>query len=130
MLIDFKGKRYSNYYDAFNDFDYPIKKKEHSDMEYVITKISNNINDPYLALTFKDGECTLDLDVPGVKKEDIEIVLEDGYLSIKTTRKNIPTFRRYTTPAVNPQLATAKLEDGVLTVKLYTITQKFNVKIT
>ena len=113
----------------YTNFDYPIKKKERTDMEYVVTKISKNINDPYLALTFKDGECTLELDVPGVKKENIEIVLEDGCLTIKTTRKNIPTFHRYSTPAVNPQLATAKLEDGVLTVKLYTITQKFNVKV-
>jgi HSP20 family protein len=73
------------------------------------------------------------VDVPGVKREELEITLEEGVLSIKGHRKyegagkdkvwlgrSYGAFERsFTLPdTVDPEHLTAELSDGVLTVRV------------
>ena len=102
-----------------------------------------NINVPVL---FKGGEPKVDIiqeekeiivkaDVPGVKKEDIQVTVTDDAITLKgetktnteTKKENYFHSERFygcfsrTLPlpaAVDPKKATAKFEDGVLTVTI------------
>lgn len=75
----------------------------------------------------------LQLDLPGVKKEDIQIQVEDGTLVVKAERKlhsNLEEYHRVERPygnfarsfelpdAVDPAGIEAKLSDGVLSLML------------
>lgn len=79
---------------------------------------------PSTDLVQEDGDgVKLQLDLPGVKREDINIEVESGVLTISSTRTN-PTkqeeqnqrFRLNRT--LDPENITAQLQDGVLTVLL------------
>jgi len=78
-------------------------------------------------------EIVLTADVPGVKKEDIEITLEDGLLTLKGQRRyeghgkdkvwlgrGYGAFERsYTLPdTVDAERLSAELADGVLTIRV------------
>lgn len=70
----------------------------------------------------KDG-ITYEVEVPGLKKEDLEITLEDGIITIKqketSTRRRRPHFFGYAIELPAKCLAdkiTSKLEDGILTI--------------
>jgi HSP20 family protein len=78
-------------------------------------------------------EIVFTADVPGIKREDLEITLEDGILSVKGQRRyegngkekvwlgrGYGAFERsFTLPdTVDPEHLSASLQDGVLTVKV------------
>ena len=51
-------------------------------------------------ITEKDGNYLLDMELPGCRKEDIHLELNDGYLNISAARKEI-SFVRNVTVAVS-----------------------------
>jgi len=69
-----------------------------------------------------DGTAYIQLDVPGMKAEDIEISLEKGVLSVKGERKDVRRQHKinstFNIPAgYDPGNIVANLEDGVMTLK-------------
>lgn len=60
--------------DLFNDFDAPRSSKLDSMMKCDVYE--------------KDGKFNIEMDVPGFKKEDVNISLENGYLTI-SAEKNV-----------------------------------------
>ena len=89
---------------------------------------------PEVDVRSNDDRITFSFDVPGVKREDLEITLEKGVLTVKGSRKFEPgspkeqlllgrsygSFTRsFSLPDhVDEQNLTAKLADGVLVVEL------------
>ena len=65
-----------NYYlnDYFDLFEQPYNKEK----EYMKTDIFEH-NNNYI----------IEMDLPGLKKEDIKIIYESGYLTIKATKKHL-----------------------------------------
>jgi HSP20 family protein len=64
---------------------------------------------------------TLEAELPGVKKEEIDIRVEgDKLVIVGKTRKNPSKFQRvFRAPySIDPEKVGAKLEDGVLTIHL------------
>lgn len=62
----------------FDDlFDFPFFEKKHQYHQVMKTDIEE-----------KENNYLLSIDVPGFKKEDIEISVEDGYLVVKAEMKN------------------------------------------
>ena len=95
----------------------------------------------------KDGHFELMVDLPGVAKENVEISLENGYLSIKAEQKNeikddsenyIHRERTYQAACRNFYVGgdveekdiSAKMENGVLTVSVPKETRKVEQKRT
>lgn len=76
----------------------------------------------------KDGNKVLVFDVPGIKREDLNVEVTDGYLRI-----NGKTGDRYVNYSYvisdNYEQPSAKLEDGVLTITLTLKEQKKATKI-
>jgi HSP20 family protein len=116
-----------------------------SDIEKGVEVVSNKLSDvydnlashlPFSNLAKKaDSSFHLEVDLPGVKKEDIEIKVEDGVLSVSAIRKykneltresyyvcesSFGKFeRRYVLPeSVDTEKVDAKLNDGRLTIEL------------
>ncbi len=91
---------------------------------------------PFANLAKKaDSSFHLEVDLPGVKKEDVEIKIEDGVLSVSAIRKYKNELtrenyylcesafgkfeRRFVLPeSVDTERVDAKLEDGRLTIAL------------
>lgn len=76
-----------------------------------------------LSSEYKDesGNNYLELDLPGIKKEDVQISVKDNFLEIKAERKskNTSVERKYTiSKNVDCDKISAKMEDGVLTITL------------
>jgi hypothetical protein len=72
----------------------------------------------------KEGNTIIEIDVPGFNKTNLEIELEDDYLSIKgsTEKRNFNRkFKLYNTDKVK-----AKVLDGVLTLKLIPLKKNVN----
>ncbi len=61
-------------FDAFNDFFKPMFYDEHLD------SMKTDIRET-------DKEYLLDIELPGFKKEEIKVSLEDGYLTVSAERK-------------------------------------------
>jgi HSP20 family protein len=116
-----------------------------SDIEKGVEVVSNKLSDvydnlashlPFSNLAKKaDSSFHLEVDLPGVKKEDVEIKVEDGVLSISATRKykneltresyyvcesSFGKFeRRYILPeSVDTEKVDASFKDGRLTIEL------------
>lgn len=82
--------------------------------------------------TETDDYYELDLNVPGIKKEDINISYENQYLTIEVSKNSINDDKKYLIkeinsskikrsyylPNVNSDSIKASLIDGVLTIKL------------
>jgi HSP20 family protein len=88
---------------------------------------------PAVDVRANEEEIVFTADVPGLKREDLEITLEDGVLTLKGQRRYEGTgkekvwlgrgygaFQRsYTLPdTVDPERLEASLADGVLTIKV------------
>jgi len=88
---------------------------------------------PAVDVRANDDEIVLVADVPGVKKEDLEVTFEDGVLTIKGQRRYEGTDkekvwlgrcygafeRSFTLPeTVDAERLTADLADGVLTIRV------------
>lgn len=110
-------------------------------VEVVTNKLSNTFDNlashlPFSNLAKKeDSSFHLEVDLPGVKKEDIDIKVEDGVLVVSAIRKykneltrdnyyicesSFGKFeRRYTLPdSVDTDKVSAKLDDGRLSIEL------------
>lgn len=71
--------------------------------------------------TNEDGTYTMSVDIPGIKEEDISLLLEDNIVTVKGERKT-PTSsytinKSFTLPEeCDTDTLQAKLKDGVLTL--------------
>jgi HSP20 family molecular chaperone IbpA len=76
----------------------------------------------------EEDKLVLELDVPGVKKEEIQIYLQEGRLNVAWTKKGQKfAHSEYVGDVVDP---TAKVEDGILTVTLRVpAAQKIEVRV-
>jgi len=104
-------------------------------------------NEEYLLKTdYSEGENNfyLDVEIPGVKKEDVKIKLENNILIVSGEKKipvnenqkknylrkerNYGTFKRsfMFQSAVNPDECTANFENGVLFISIGKLTKKNN----
>ena len=63
----------------------------------------------------KDGYDVF-VDLPGFKKEDVKLDLENGYLTITANRSCARSF--YVGEEIKPEDVTAKFENGILSLKL------------
>jgi HSP20 family protein len=97
---------------------------------------NNNESAPYAVDVREDADhIYVEADLPGYKKEEIDITLENQTLTISATKKeeaeardgdlllNERRYRRFLRsfmlpPTVNEQAVDAKLRDGVLTITL------------
>lgn len=71
--------------------------------------------------TFSDsnGKLTVEMDVPGVKKEDVTVEVHDKILRVTTKRnETVKTHRIDLTKEYYSETSEATLKDGVLTVVL------------
>ena len=77
---------------------------------------------PRSSVSEKCGIYTLEVELPGVKKSDIEVNVNGDTLSIKATRKSASSEMHYErafklAEEINPDSAEAFLENGILTFK-------------
>lgn len=97
------------------------------------TATNSRTFDPAVDVRTSDTEVHLAWDMPGIKREDLEITLADHVLTVKGTRRfdskdnervmlgrAYGSFTRsYTLPeSLDEQKLTAELADGVLTVRI------------
>ncbi len=78
---------------------------------------------PRAAVAEKDGGYVLEVDLPGAKKEDIEVHMENDTLKIKATRKTATAEMHYErafklAKDLDTEKAEVSFENGVLVVKL------------
>lgn len=78
---------------------------------------------PRAAVAEKDGGYILEVDLPGVKKEDIEVHIENDMLKIKASRKTATAETHYErafklAKELDAEAADVAFENGVLSVKL------------
>ncbi len=86
---------------------------------------------PRSSVSEKGGIYTLEVELPGVKKSDIDVNVEGDTLSIKATRKSASSEMHYErsfklAEEINPDSAEAFLENGILTFKF---TKKQNANL-
>lgn len=73
----------------------------------------------YVTRTLDDGSLLIEIDVPGVKKDAIEISAEKRQVTVTTTRNSTKTTENYyVKDQYDVSLMSAKLEDGVLTLSI------------
>lgn len=77
---------------------------------------------PRASLSENGGIYTLEVELPGVKKSDIDVHVEGDKLSIKALRKSASSEMHYErsfrlADEINPDSAEAFLENGILTFK-------------
>lgn len=86
-------------------------------------KRTGNVYRPECAVEAKDDEFALYIDLPGVAKEDIDVELEQGVLSLKAVRK-VPNEEKYEfrygirTDKYDPEQVKLAYENGLLTIKI------------
>lgn len=78
---------------------------------------------PRAAVAEKDGGYVLEVDLPGVKKADIEVHVENDTMKIKAVRKTATAEMHYErafklAKDLDADAAEVTFEDGVLSVKL------------
>lgn len=78
--------------------------------------------DPHVSSTIdENGMLTLEVDLPGFKKEDVNLSVKERLLEIKAERKTkkLCVERKYSLPkSVDTENLSAKMEDGVLYVSI------------
>ena len=79
-------------------------------------------------ITENDTEFTIEISLPGFKKEDVEIKTVDGFLEIHGSSSRwdkVDYNKRYTLPdEINKKEIGAKMEDGILVITLPKIKKK------
>jgi len=73
------------------------------------------------------GNLHLEIDLPGIKKEDVNLIVNERVLEIKAERKNkkYSFQQKYTLPrSVDSEKLTAKMEDGVLYITIPSKTEE------
>lgn len=93
------------------------------------------INDYYTstqseAVNSNDSELLLSVDLPGVKRDDVSMYTEEQHLFLNAKRGSKKIERLYRIPrGYNPDDISAKMEDGVLHVRIPKVVQ-YNKKKT
>ncbi len=82
-------------------------------------KATNCSITPRASVSEKDGAYTLEVELPGVKKENVEVSVDGNALTIKATRKNGEVETTYErsfrlSEEVDNENIGASMEDGVL----------------
>ena len=119
-------RNYLTNYDPFYDLFFPVVGE--NDQNMMKTDVIE-----------KDDSYLLKVNIPGVKKEDVKISLESGYLTINAKYKKetsehdkylyqerrIGEYTRsfYVDDKVNKEDITANMEDGVLTLTIKKVVQ-------
>lgn len=106
----------------FNDFYLPLGA-DFSPTQQMLSKMNlPTRKDSYLMVSEEkstDESTIFSFDVPGAKKQDIEIVSSDKYVDIKVTAKGRKYHSKYRVDDYYDTLsASATLEDGVLTLTI------------
>ncbi len=80
----------------------------------------STVNYPSLDINENKEKYTIEVIVPGVKKEDVSVEVENSALSIEfKNRSSIMERRKFSIPGdVNITAITAKLENGILEIQL------------
>lgn len=78
---------------------------------------------PRAAVAEKDGQYTLEVDLPGVKKENIDLNLENDTITVKATRKSATADIKFErsfklSKDLDADAADVSFENGLLSVKL------------
>lgn len=116
--------------DPFLDFFAPTFWEE----EPVKSKALNMLTDVH----HDEKDCYIDIDLPGIKKENIAVALKDGYLTVRVEVKGKETDDRYLRRErfmgtaqrsyyvgdLEEKDVKAKFEDGVLTLSFPKESQK------
>jgi HSP20 family molecular chaperone IbpA len=99
--------------------------RQHQRAIFLQQHLSQQLTSPRYELLDNDEKFQLTVDVPGVKKEDIDIRLQEGLLTIRGYReakdeKSLVTSQFsqtfYLDPSIDVEKFTANLEKGVLVV--------------
>ncbi|MCR5027965.1 MAG: Hsp20/alpha crystallin family protein [Fibrobacter sp.] len=78
---------------------------------------------PRAAVAENNGQYTLEVDLPGVKKEDIDLNLENFMLTIKASRKSATADMKFErsfklSQDLDTEAADVTFENGLLSIKL------------
>jgi len=78
----------------------------------------------------KDGNFNIEIDMPGYKKDQINLTTEKGVLKIIAVRDDNEFKRQYTLPDdIGHDSATARLEDGILYIAFKKAEKQAGTKI-
>jgi len=116
-------------YDPFFDLFYPVEKRSRYNNRHGFSMRTD--------IEETDNEYTMNIEMPGVKKEDINISLEDGYLNVSVSReekeeKNYvraersygTATRSYYVGLKDEKNIKASYQDGVLTLTFPKVEEK------
>lgn len=102
------------------------KTKESSD------KDASQVREPLVDIYEEDGDIVVVVEVPGVRKEDIELRASPNELEISTKNtENIPYKYHKIIPLpveIDPDIAKARYQNGILELKMKKVGEKSNKK--
>lgn len=94
------------------------------ELEFPFTSTST-ISSYYNTVTFTDGKGFIELDIPGVPKDKVDVTIENGYIKVVSERKGLKnTYEFSFNQEIDADKTEANLVDGVLRVTLYAVAPK------
>jgi HSP20 family molecular chaperone IbpA len=96
-------------------------------------RLDKTVQTPHIACTKKDDKYYYCLDLPGVKKNDVEVSIEDKSLLVNWVRSNTSHSKQISlynsVSDLDLDSCEAALEDGVLTISFQVFKEKPKKKI-
>lgn len=115
---------YTDYFSTSNVFDRAMDE---------VYKLNKTIKMTSLDPVLKDDKYYFSLDLPGVKKKDVEVSVEDKSLLVSWVRNNTANSKQislhYYVSHLDLDSCEAELEDGVLTISFQVSKEKQKKKI-